>query len=41
LNSKFSGRKITNPDEQKKEVENEIRALQIELKTGDHRTNGR
>jgi len=40
LNAKFSGRKITNPEEQKKEVENEIRALQIELKTGDHRTNG-
>lgn len=40
LNEKFSGRKITNPEGQKKEVENEIRALHIELQTGDHRTNG-
>jgi len=40
LNEKFSGRKIRDPKAQKAEVEKEIRMLQTELKTGDHRTNG-
>jgi len=40
LNEKFSGRKIRDPKAQKTEVEKEIRMLQTELKTGDHRTNG-